>query len=168
MYIHHMNTNAPIPAAETSRALSMQAVVEVCFCHHVRRSARAITRVFDDAFRPISLKASQFNILAAVGAKERVTATAIASILVMDRTTLSRNLRPLRDAGYLAVDEGAGRRAAHLALTPRGQTVLSQAMLLWRGAQSELTRHLGAGQAGALIQALEAAARAVEKSAGNA
>jgi len=124
--------------------------------------------VFDEIFRPLDLKASQFNILVAVGAKEGVSATEIASFMAMDRTTLSRNLRPLRRAGYLAIAEGAGRRPGRLALTPTGQRVLEQAMRLWRTGQGQLTHALGSGRASTLIQALEAAAHAAQDVRGNA
>lgn len=163
MYMHHMTQYPDAPS--DLEPLQPGALIEVCLCHHSRRAARAVTRAFDEAFQPLGLKASQFNILVAVGCRDGASATAIAAVLAMDRTTLSRNLRPLRDAGYLEVDEGAGRRAGRLALTPAGRTLLRQATGLWRAAQGRLTRNLGAGQAGVLIQSLEAATRAAHRTA---
>jgi DNA-binding MarR family transcriptional regulator len=74
----------------------------------------------------------------------------------MDRTTLSRNLKPLRAAGYLTTEGGAGRRPSTVALTEAGQDLLAQASPLWQEAQGQLTARLGAGQSGLLLQALEA------------
>ena len=145
-----------------SPQIAPQAIVEVCLCHHVRRTARAITRIFDGALQPLSLKASQFNILAAIGARGSGTATNIARLLAMDRTTLSRNLKPLRDAGYLTSYGGAGRRPDTLELTGAGRTLLTHATAHWQEAQSLLTQRLGAGQAGILLQTLEAAVKAVD------
>lgn len=144
-----------------SRQIAPQAIVEVCLCHHVRRTARTITRIFDEALQPLSLKASQFNILAAIGAREAGTATEIAHLLAMDRTTLSRNLKPLRDGGYLTSYGGAGRRPDTLELTGAGRTLLTQATVNWQEAQSLLAQRLGASQAGILLQGLEAAVKAV-------
>ena len=78
----------------------------------------------------------------------------------MDRTTLSRNLKPLRQAGYLTTDGGAGRRPDVLVLTAAGRGALDKASVLWREAQGRLTERMGASQAGMLLQMLEAAARA--------
>jgi len=148
MYMHHMSTT-----------IRPQAIIEVCLCHHARRAARAITRGFDEALQPLGLKANQFNILAAIGAGETASATEVATVLAMDRTTLSRNLKPLRQAGYLASYGGAGRRPDTLALTTKGKTLLSEATSLWQQAQSQLTHRLGTAQAGQLLQSLEAATR---------
>ena len=140
-------------------ALNPQAIVEVCLCYHARRTARAITRLFDEALQPAGLKASQFNIMAAVAARDLTSVAELSRLLVLDRTTLSRNLKPLREAGFLTMQGGAGRRPDVLALTVGGRAVLDEATALWRGAQSELTARLGAGQAGLLLQSLEAAAK---------
>jgi DNA-binding MarR family transcriptional regulator len=138
-----------------------QAIIEVCLCHHARRTTRAITRVFDDVFAPLRLKATQFNMLAAIAARESGSATEIAQVLAMDRTTLSRNLKPLREAGWVTVSGGAGRRPATLTLTALGQALLNQGIERWQSAQSSLTARLGAGQTGLLLQSLEAAGKAL-------
>ncbi len=158
MYMHHMKTvYAPDEPVLTSAAQA-QAIVEVCLCHHARRSARAITRLFDEALLPTGLQASQFNILAAVAARDLTSAAEVSKILLVDRTTLSRNLKPLRDAGYITTEGGAGRRPDVLALTSAGRVIFSKAAALWRQAQGDLTQRLGPGQAGLLLQTLDKAA----------
>ena len=142
------------------QAIAPQAIVEVCICHHARRAARAISRAFDEALSPSGLRANQFNILAVIAACDQTSAAEVAGILAMDRTTLSRNLKPLRKAGYLTTDGGAGRRPDVLALTAVGRGALVKASVLWREAQGQLTERMGAGQAGILLQTLEAAAKA--------
>lgn len=138
--------------------IAPQALVEVCFCHHARRTARAITRIFDEALQPVGLKASQFNILAMIAAHDGASTAEIARLLILDRTTLSRNLKPLQNAGYLTAQGGAGRRPDTLALTAAGTILFGQAAAHWQKAQSELAQRLGAGQAGMLLQTLENAA----------
>ncbi len=137
--------------------LQAQAIVEVCLCHHVRRTARAVTRLFDEALQPTGVKAAQFNILAAIAARDVTSAAEISKLLAMDRTTLSRNLKPLREAGYITTEGGAGRRPDVLSLTATGRVIFSRAADLWRQAQGQLTGRLGPGQAGLLLQTLDAA-----------
>ena len=160
MYMHHMKPDYGHSNDQSASSLRPQAIIEVCLCHHARRTARAITRLFDEALQPTGLKASQFNILAARAARDSTSVAEMSRLLVLDRTTLSRNLKPLREAGYLTMDGGAGRRPDVLALTGSGRVILEKAVELWRGAQSQLTGRLGTGQAGLLLQSLEGAAKA--------
>jgi DNA-binding MarR family transcriptional regulator len=155
MYIHHMIHK---PSAESAQ-ISVQAILEVCLCHHARRTARAITRIFDEALAPTGLKANQFTMLAAIGAGDGGSTAAIARLLALDRTTLSRNLKPLRQLGYLTSGGGAGRRPDTVDLTPTGRQLLNEATPLWQQAQGALTQRLGTGHSGALLQNLEATAR---------
>ena len=131
--------------------------MEVCLCHHARRAARAVTRVFDEALQPFGLKAGQFSILAAIAARDPTSAGEIAGLLAMDRTTLSRNLKPLKKSGYVAADGGSGRRPDRLVLTHEGAALLTRATAGWRAAQSQLSERLGSSQASILLQALESA-----------
>ena len=119
-----------------------------------------MTRIFDEALQPAGLSAGQFTILAAVAARDITSAGEISSLLAMDRTTLSRNLKPLRQAGLLVTAGGAGRRPDQLSLTAAGMVALNQAGGLWQQAQGQITQRLGSGTAGLLLQSLDAADRA--------
>src|SRR5262249_29301109 len=77
-----------------------QRLLETCLCHRARMATRAITRAYDDALRPTGLRATQLAVLAAVGARGALSIKSLADSLVMERTTLSRNLRPLEQQGY--------------------------------------------------------------------
>ena len=158
MYIHHMERQAG--STEGGNTLHPQAIAEVCLCQNVRRAARAISRMFDEALAPIGIKSSQFNILIAIAARESSSAAEISSLLAMDRTTLSRNLKPLRTAGYLTCAGGAGRRADSVTLTATGENLLARAAPLWRTAQSGLTQRLGSSIASQLLAGLDAATQA--------
>ena len=155
MYMHHMTLPVPSEAP-----LPPQAIIEVCFCHHARRTARAISRVFDEALAPAGIKSNQFNILVAIAAGDVTSVGTVAKMLAMDRTTLSRNLKPLREAGYISSEGGAGRRPDALTLTETGQAVLNRAVSYWRGAQRVLTERLGASQSSLLLHAFEKGVRA--------
>jgi DNA-binding MarR family transcriptional regulator len=140
--------------AESEITIGPAAVAEVCFCLHLRRTARAVSRIYDQALQPVGIKASQFNVLVAVASTDPATVPQVAKLLAMDRTTLLRNLRPLTAAGFLQVTAGSGRRPDEIALTVSGQNALTSAIKAWQGAQRHLTQHLGGGQAAQLLQGL--------------
>jgi DNA-binding MarR family transcriptional regulator len=119
-----------------------------------------VSRLFDEALAPTGLKSGQFNILCAVAAGDVTTAGQVAALLAMDRTTLSRNLKPLRAAGYVTSEGGAGRRPDTLTLTHAGRVVLDEGVSLWRTVQSSLAVRLGAGQSSLLLHSLETATKA--------
>lgn len=155
MYMHHMSFKTlPEPAI-----VPAQAILEVCLCHHARRTARAITRIFDDALASTGLKANQFNMMVAIGARDGASTAEIGRLLALDRTTLSRNLKPLREQGYLTSGGGGGRRPDVVELTPAGRRQLREATPLWQQAQSVLTQRLGTGHSALLLQSLETTVR---------
>jgi DNA-binding MarR family transcriptional regulator len=130
------------------------AVAEVCFCLHLRRTARAVSRVYDKALHPVGIKASQFNLLVSVASTDPASVPKVAKALAMDRTTLLRNLRPLAAAGLIQVQPGSGRWPDQIFLTGSGQTVLTLATKAWQGAQREITQRLGGSHAAQLLQGL--------------
>jgi DNA-binding MarR family transcriptional regulator len=136
-----------------------EAVLDVCLCHCTRRAARALSRIYDAAFAPLGLKSSQFTLLTAIGAHAPVSVSRLSSIMLMDASTLSRNLRPLRRAGYLTGHDGAGRRAGTLELTAEGERLLGNAVAAWQTVQGAVTLKLG-NAASHLLQLLDKAAQA--------
>jgi DNA-binding MarR family transcriptional regulator len=139
---------------ESEVTIGPAAVAEVCFCLHLRRTARAVSRIYDQALQPVGIKASQFNVLIAVSSTDPATVPEVAKLLAMDRTTLLRNLRPLSVAGLVQVTAGSGRRPDEILLTVTGQNALNAAIKAWQGAQRQLTQHLGGSQAAQLLQGL--------------
>jgi DNA-binding MarR family transcriptional regulator len=138
--------------APDAPAIPASAITEVCLCHHLRRSARAVSRAYDRALQPLGIKASQFNVLAAIAACETATMARLTDMLAMERTTLLRNIQPLRSEGYVAA-RGRGAKA-ELTLTMAGRELLAEASHAWRAAQQVLTQRIGASKAGALLQTL--------------
>lgn len=118
-------------------------VVENCACHKVRMAARAVTRAYDDALRSAGLRATQFAVLAAVGIDGAMSITALARLMGMDRSTLTRNLRPLERAGLIAVGLEGWRRSRTLEITRKGRSQLRTALPLWERAQQALRAKLG-------------------------
>jgi len=115
-------------------------MLELCACNRIRTVARLVTRAYDDALRPVGLKASQLAVLAAVDALEHPSIAALSKALFMDRSTLTRNLRPLMAADLVELEEDGRSKTARL--TARGEKTLRDGMPLWTRAQKDFGRRL--------------------------
>ncbi|HEX6536302.1 MAG TPA: MarR family winged helix-turn-helix transcriptional regulator [Gemmatimonadaceae bacterium] len=131
-----------------------------CMCTRVRTAARSVTSSYDEALRPVGLRATQLTVLTAVGVEGSVSITALAELLGMDRTTLSRNLGPLEKAGLLTVGPEGWRRSRTLEITRKGRACLREALPLWERAQESIRRKLGEREWSATRRALDRLARA--------
>jgi DNA-binding MarR family transcriptional regulator len=120
-----------------------QDVLRSCACHKVRMAARAVTRSYDEMLRPTGLRATQIALLVAVATGEASSIAALAQVLGMDRSTLTRNLGPLESEGLVAIGEEGWRRSRSLEITRKGRTRLSEALPLWKRAQDLLKGKLG-------------------------
>jgi DNA-binding MarR family transcriptional regulator len=120
-----------------------QEILASCACHRVRTAARAVTRAYDDALRPAGLRATQLVVLVAAAAEDVMSIAALAKLMGMDRSTLTRNLRPLEGEGLIALGAEGWRRSRTLAITRKGRTRLQEAVPLWEKAQQALRRKLG-------------------------
>ena len=98
-----------------------------CTCLILRQAARAVTEMYDQALKPCGLGVTQFALLGAVARRGPAGVTELAKALAIDRTTLSRNLRPLVDRGLLQAVGSADRRQRRIALTSRGRDRLARA-----------------------------------------
>ncbi len=130
--------------------------VTACTCASVRRAARAVTRLYDAALRPAGLKATQFTVLAALAERGELPLTRLAAALEMDRTTLTRNLRPLVARGLIEAGRDDDRRVRRLRLTDEGARTFERALPRWRDAQSRIVGALGDGRWTELLRDLEA------------
>ena len=118
-------------------------IIENCACHKVRTAARAVTRTYDEALRPVGLRATQLAVLVAVAMDKAISINALAELMGMDRTTLTRNLRPLEKEGLVTRGNEGWRRSRALEVTKKGRSRLRQALPLWSGAQQALKKKLG-------------------------
>jgi DNA-binding MarR family transcriptional regulator len=118
-------------------------LLDTCMCHRARMAARVVTRAYDDALRPTGLRATQLAVLAAVGARGALSIKSLADSLEMERTTLTRNLRPLEELGYVLLSEERRHRSRVLTLTASGRAALLDALPLWEKAQHAIRQGLG-------------------------
>lgn len=129
-----------------------------CLCFATQRAARALARRFDEAFRPLGITSGQFSLMMGLNRPEPPTMGDLAALLVMDRTTLTANLKPLEKRGLVLVEVDAkDRRARRLSLTEQGARLLAQAAPIWRrehGAVDAMLEAAGAANLRAGLAAL--------------
>ncbi len=101
-----------------------------------------MTSFYEQHMRQIGLKLSQYSVLAKIS-EQKQTLVQLADQLDMDRTTLTRSLRPLLDQGWIVEADGDDARQRWLVLTPKGSVFRQQAEVHWRDAQLALESHLG-------------------------
>jgi DNA-binding MarR family transcriptional regulator len=134
-------------------------VADGCACKNLRRSARAVTRLYDEALRPSGLRITQFTLLVAVAIGEAVPITRLADALSLDRTTLGRDLKPLTDRGLVEIRAGDDRRTRVVRLTGQGRDALGRAYPLWQSAQARIVEQSPWPVLAAGLQEVAAAAR---------
>ena len=115
-----------------------------CFCASFRRTARALTHLYEEALRPIGLRSTQFTILQVLYRFGEVSQGQLGQILAMDSTTLTRTLEIMRRHGWIAESRGFDRRQRRLRLGKAGKARLKQALPVWENVQSHLRARLGA------------------------
>ena len=114
-----------------------------CACFKVRKAARAITKLYEEGLRPMGLRATQFSLLMATRVMGPVTVVKLSQVMVMDRTTLTRNLQILEKRGLIIIQPGEDRREREVSLTATGLEVLTKAVPLWEEAQDRVQKGLG-------------------------
>jgi len=130
-----MSTARGLPFAATLR------VRDCCLCLHLQRAARAVGRRFDADLRPLGLTNGQFSLLMSLNRREAPTMGNVSSLLAIDRTTLTANVKPLERRGLLKVAvDPADRRSRRLAITPAGRKLLAAAFPVWTRTHAAIER----------------------------
>ena len=125
-----------------------------CLCLHAQRAARALSRRFDEAFRPLGLTSGQFSLLMSLNRPEPPTIGQLAEVLAMDRSTVTANLKPLERMGAVTVAVDArDRRGRRAALTQAGRDLLASATPIWVKEHAAVEKELD-GEADALRKGL--------------
>jgi DNA-binding MarR family transcriptional regulator len=118
-----------------------------CTCGSLRRASRRLSQFYDMALAPVGIKSTQYAILDEIergGAADSVTMCELAATMVMDRSTLGHNLRPLeRDQLLVLRQSEHDRRKRYVELTPKGKAVLQRARRMWRVAEGRFEHMFG-------------------------
>lgn len=119
MHMHHTNTE------------------DTCACTALRKASRAVTRLYNEMMDGTGMSIVQFSILRNIARHDALPLMQLSELLVMDRTTLYRALKPIEQRGWIALSDGKGR-AELASLTEDGQKALNGATSAWQAAQARL------------------------------
>jgi len=117
-----------------------------CASFNLRRTARAITRLFDFAFQDCGIRSTQFTILIGVAKTQPTSIGALAKLLIIDPTTLTRSLRLLEKQGWLAISKRSTKRRRFVTLTAQGKQALARSLPAWRAVQERFVQAIGPEQ----------------------
>jgi DNA-binding MarR family transcriptional regulator len=122
----------------------------------VQRAARALARRFDEALRPVGLTNGQFSLLMSLNRPEPAGMASVATLLAMDRTTLTAALKPLERRGLVQIaQDPADRRSRRLSLTPEGLALLAQGIPIWEQTHREVEAQMGETEPKRLLRSLQ-------------
>jgi DNA-binding MarR family transcriptional regulator len=146
-----MSTRDDLPYAVTLH------VRDTCLCLHLQRATRVVARRFDEALRHLDLTNGQFSLLMSLNRPQPARMRSVSTLLAMDRTTLTANLKPLERRGLLKIAaDPEDRRSKLLTLTAKGRALLVSAMPIWKQTHAKLDRMLTAPDSDTLRAGLNA------------
>ena len=117
--------------------------VNSCTCSELRKAARAITLLYDNAFKSSGLLSTQLNVLQVINKSDSIRISHLAKELGMDRTTLTRNLSVLERQDLIKISSGKDNRTRIVVITHKGRTALAKAIPLWNEVQSKVKQQMG-------------------------
>jgi DNA-binding MarR family transcriptional regulator len=135
-------TAIPPADAETLREIGV-GIAATCAGFNLRRASRAVTQHFDHALAPVRLRTTQFTLLGALALGGPVSINELSHGLVVDRTTLTRNLRLLMDVGLVERRAPTSGREIRFVLSDAGRETLARAIPYWRAAQGGIVEAFG-------------------------
>ena len=135
----------------------------LCASFNFRRTARAVTRLYDQAFQPFGITSTQFSVLIALAKTQPSSITHLADVLIADRTTLTRSLGLMQKQGLLTISQRSIKRQRFLNLTEEGEKVLARVLPVWRKVQEQFIRSMGPDHWRKLQNELENVSKAASK-----
>jgi len=149
------------PAPELDEKLAE--MVSACACLNTRKASRAITQIFDEELRPSGIRATQFPDLVTLSSDPSTTIASLAECLIMDRTSVTRLLKPLQESGLICVSKGKDKRSRVLSLSARGRQAVLDTIPLWEIAQTRVIDRLGESDWNLLKAGLQAISAKIGK-----
>ena len=133
-----------------------------CLCNALRQATRAVSRLYDAELRGVGLRTTQYSLLRRLSAAGEGRQRDLGGLTSLDETTLTRNLRPLIDAGWVAIRPGQDRREKLVRLTDAGVAKLREARPAWERAQQRMRSRLPKGEWSDLMGRLHELTRLAE------
>ncbi|NRA22693.1 MAG: winged helix-turn-helix transcriptional regulator [Oceanospirillaceae bacterium] len=135
----------------------------MCTLDHLRKATRAVALITDAALAPVQLKSTQFSLLVTLDKCGDIALGQLAKVLVMERTTLTRNIKPLIAKGLVIRKIEQDKRLRILSITEQGKLALQMAQPLWREAQLNLVEKFGTGRWSDLLDDLNFLTKEAQK-----
>ena len=129
--------------------------VTACTCAGLRKATRILTQIYDAALKPSGLKGTQFTLLATLDKTGEIPLSRLADALGMERTTLTRNLKPMMSKGYIKTNQDYDQRVRLVQMTTQGAQVFQEAMPLWQNVQAQAVDKLGRKEWSLMMGALD-------------
>jgi len=127
----------------------------LCPAFNIRAASRIITQIFDDTLKPSGLQITQFAVLVGVHILDTPSINVLAKGLVMDRTTLTRGLKPLESEGFIKIVAGEDKRTRFVKLTAKGKSAIEKTLPYWEKAREIVAKEFGEQNLGGLLKDLE-------------
>jgi DNA-binding MarR family transcriptional regulator len=122
----------------------LEDAAKLCMCYNLRKASRAITQFYDNMLEPSGLAITQFSLLVGLSIAEDPTITKMANEMIIDRTTLTRNLSILQNHGLIKITgSGNDKREKNIIITSKGKELLAKALPHWEKAQSTVIQKFG-------------------------
>ncbi len=132
-------------------------IEQTCAVFNLRKASRVVTQLYEEMMKPAGILPTQFTLLVVTRALGPVSISRMAEVLVMDRTTLTRNLKPLEREGLLSVRPGKDdKRSREVSLTSQGLKKLEQTLPLWKEAQRRIKKAVGVSRLDRMLDDLTA------------
>ncbi len=132
-----------------------------CTCYRVRKAARALTQFYDEALAEAGATLTKMSVLTELSRTPNLSVTGLGRRLGMDRTTVSRTIKPMLRDGWIASGEALDRRARDLVITGAGVEILTRCNVGWRHAESRMLRSIGLERRTTLFDLLDKVGDAV-------
>ncbi len=116
----------------------LEQALDICASFNLRKATRAVTQLFDDALQPVGIRVTQFVMLVCTAVLKDPPINQLSEMMVTDRTTLTRNLKPLIKRGFIRLKTGRDRRQRMAVLTPKGKAIILKAVPYWDMAQKRV------------------------------
>jgi len=126
----------------------------MCNCMNIRRASRAVTQFYDDVLKPSGITVAQMSLLLNIDLHKPITISELAKKMRIDRTTLNRNMKPLVEVGFIAVNPGKDSRTRQVVLTEKGGEAAIKGRDLWEEAQTSIKEYMGEEELAKLVQLL--------------
>jgi len=145
------------------RADRRQPFTTPCLCNALREASRAVSRLYDEELRAVGLRTTQYSLLRLLAHAGEARQRDLGELTLLDETTLSRNLRPLVDHGWVSLRAGEDRREKLVAITGAGTAKIEEARPAWERAQERMQSRMPDGDWSGLLAALPDLARLADE-----